>query len=234
MVDFFTSWCSWCKVLDQKTYNDSRVTDLTDRMVSVKVNAEVDKAAAATYAVRAYPTIAFLNPDGTLRRRVTGFQPPEAFVPILQDVLKTDSELFALSRRLLTAPRDASLRLDYARALTRSADFRGAAVQLDTLLSIKEIPEPTRAEAELDRWISLLRAGGEPGPDKIRGGLGKWVKKRGKHHDRRAEGLYFLALSEEQAGKMKDARKHYVEIVEFRPGSWFAEEARARLAVLKT
>ena len=26
MVDFFTTWCHWCKVLDEKTYTDDRVS----------------------------------------------------------------------------------------------------------------------------------------------------------------------------------------------------------------
>ena len=234
MVDFFTSWCHWCKVLDQKTYNDGRVTALTDRMVSVKVNAEIDESVAAFYAVRGYPTIVFLNPDGSLRRRITGFQPPEALSPILEDVLKNDTEIFALSHQVSATPRDGSLRLDYARVLARAGDFRGAAGQLDTLLSLDGIREETQVEAELDRWIWLFRGGGEPGISQVRKGLEKWVKKRGKHHDRRVEGLYFLALAEERDGKAKDARKRYAEIMTFRPGSWFAEEARARLAATRS
>ncbi len=234
MVDFFTSWCTWCKVLDQKTYQDGRVTALTDRMVSVKVNAEIDKDVAAKYAVRAYPTIVFLNPDGSLRRRITGFQPPEAFSPILEDVLKSDTEVFALSRQVRITPRDGLLRRDYSRVLARTGDFRGAAAQLDTLLSLNGIREETRAEAELDRWVWLLRGGGEPGESEVRKGLEKWVKKRGKQHDRRAEGLYFLALAEERDGKTKDARKRYTEIMKSRPGSWFAEEARVRLTATRT
>lgn len=230
MVDFFTDWCHWCKVLDQKTYQDARVTALTDRMVSVRVNAEIDKDVAARYAVRGYPTIVFLNPDGSLRRRLSGFQPPEAFSPVLEDVLKSDTEAFALSSQLRAAPQDGLLRLDYARVLSRAGDFRGGVAQLDTLLSLDGIREEVRVEAELDRWAWLLREGGEARRSEVRKGLDKWVKKRGKRHDRQAEGLYFLALAEERDGKTKDARKRYAAIIQSRPGSWFAEEARTRLA----
>lgn len=233
MVDFYTSWCTWCKVLDKKTYRDGRVTALTDRMVSVKVDAEAARDIAAQYAVSAYPTIVFLNPDGSLRRRITGYQPPEAFVPILEDVLKSDTELYALSRQVRSAPRDGLLRLDYSRILARAHEFRRAAAQLDTLLSLDGIREETRSEAELDRWIWLLRAGGEPGGSEVRKGLEKWVKKKGKRDARRTEGLYFLALAEEGDGKTKNARKRYAEIVKNRPGSWFAEESRTRLLTLK-
>jgi thioredoxin-like negative regulator of GroEL len=230
MVDFFTGWCHWCKVLDQKTYRDERVSALAERLVSVKVNAEVETAVAAEYAVRGYPTILFLNPDGSLRRRVAGYLPPEAFAPIMEEVMKNDTEVFALSNQVRATPRDGWVRGDYARALARAGDFRRAAAQLDTLLTLEGIGEESRVEAELERWICLLRAGGEPGTKEVRKGLDKWVKKRGKNHDRRADGLYFLALAEERDGKAKDARKRYTEILKVRPRSWFADEARARLA----
>jgi thioredoxin-related protein len=234
MVDFFTSWCTWCKVLDQKTYRDGRVTALTDRMVSVKVNAEIEKDVASKYSVRGYPTIVFLNPDGSLRQRVTGYQPPEVFSPVLEEVLKSDSELFAVARQVGSTPRNGQLRLDYSRILARTGDFRAVAAQLDTLLSLDGIREDTRAEAELDRWVSLLRGGGDKTAEEVRKGLEKWVKKKGKHHSRRTEGLYFLALAEERDGKAKDARKSYTEIMKSSPGSWFAEEARVRIAAMGT
>ena len=234
MVDFFTSWCSWCKVLDRKTYNDGRVTALTDRMVSVKINAEINKDLVATYAVRGYPTIVFLNPDGSLRRRIAGFQPPDVFSPILDDVLKSDTEIFALSRQVSATPRDGLLRLDYGRVLARTGDFGAAAAQLDTLLSLDGIGEELRADAELDRWVCLLRGGADSGESEVRKGLEKWVKKRGKHNDRLSEGLYFLALAEERDGKGRDARKRYAEIMKSSAGSWFAEEAKVRVAATGT
>ena len=52
MADLYTGWCYWCKVLDAKTYSDARVGDITARMVSVKVDAEADKATASKYEVR--------------------------------------------------------------------------------------------------------------------------------------------------------------------------------------
>jgi thioredoxin-related protein len=232
MVDFYTSWCGWCKVLDKKTYRDGRVTAVTDRMVSVKVDAEASRDVAALYAVGSYPTIAILNPDGSLRQRIVGYQPPEAFAPILENALKSDTELYALARQVRSAPRDGLLRLDYSRVLARTHDYDGAAAQLDTLLSLDGVRDAIRTDAELERWIWRFRAGGGAGGSEVRKGLEKWVNKKGKHNARRPEGLYFLALAEQEDGKPKDARKRFSEIVKNHPGSWFAEESRSRLAVL--
>ena len=152
----------------------------------------------------------------------------------MEEVLRSDTEIFALSRRLRATPSDGPLRLDYARVLSRSGNLRGAAASSTRCSPWTESSDEVRAEAELDRWVWLLRGGGEPGVSDVRKGLDKWVKKRGKHHERRAEGLYFLALAEERDSKAKDARKRYAEILKVRPASWFAEEARNRLAAQGT
>ena len=41
MVDMYTSWCGWCKVMDKKTFTDPNVVQyLNENFVLVKFNAE--------------------------------------------------------------------------------------------------------------------------------------------------------------------------------------------------
>jgi len=41
MVDVYTDWCGWCKVMDKSTFNDSIVSGyLNERYYPVKLNAE--------------------------------------------------------------------------------------------------------------------------------------------------------------------------------------------------
>ena len=227
MVDFYTGWCYWCKVLDAKTYTDQGVCNTAaSRLVSVKIDAEAERGLAAKYGVRAFSTVVFLNPDGSLREQIRGFQPPDAFQNILQDVFKMDSELFALAHQVAESPRDTELRAQYAEALAQSGDFRGAAAQLDTLLALDPPKGEERTGVELDRWAYLDRCGASQ--DDVRKGLENWVKKSGKH-PRSTEGMYFLAQANEQQGRGKDARKLYQKIVKADPGSWYAEVAREKL-----
>ena len=41
LIDLYTNWCYWCKVMDKKTYNDSKVIDyISEHFYPVKLNAE--------------------------------------------------------------------------------------------------------------------------------------------------------------------------------------------------
>jgi thioredoxin 1 len=87
MVDFYTSWCGWCKVLDRKTYSDENVGKLADaKFISIKIDAEHGEGVelAKYYAVRGYPTIIFLKEDGSLIDKVVGYQDAEHFARSLQ------------------------------------------------------------------------------------------------------------------------------------------------------
>lgn len=42
LVDVYTSWCGWCKVMDKKTFTDPEVVKyLNDNFILVKFNAEI-------------------------------------------------------------------------------------------------------------------------------------------------------------------------------------------------
>ncbi len=88
MIDFYTKWCHWCKELDRNTYTDRRVDDLSSNFVCVKLDAEKDAAAAARYDVRGYPTIVFLNPNGSYNSRVTGYRDPLKFGKAMETVMQ--------------------------------------------------------------------------------------------------------------------------------------------------
>ncbi|HVZ95224.1 MAG TPA: DUF255 domain-containing protein [Chitinophagaceae bacterium] len=41
LIDLYTNWCYWCKVMEKKTYSNSRVIEyINDHFYAVKVNAE--------------------------------------------------------------------------------------------------------------------------------------------------------------------------------------------------
>ncbi len=99
MVDFYTDWCKWCKVLDEKTYPDPAVKKIMDEsFVFEKYNPENAPTFTfdgRTYGgedvtralnVRGFPTILFMEKDGSVIGSIPGFVPPEIFVKILDFV----------------------------------------------------------------------------------------------------------------------------------------------------
>ncbi|HEY9714135.1 MAG TPA: thioredoxin family protein, partial [Chroococcales cyanobacterium] len=95
MVDFYTDWCGWCKVLDRETYGNSEVQSFVNQnMVPVKINAEeptAGKAAASKYKVDGYPTILILDSSGKVLKEIGGFVAPEFFLLKLQDAMEDNT-----------------------------------------------------------------------------------------------------------------------------------------------
>lgn len=87
MVDFYTTWCGWCKKLDSDTYTNSQVVELSQKFVTVKVDGDKYPDLVKKYKVNGYPTIVFLNSKGNEVSRVVGFQNANDFAKSMQSAL---------------------------------------------------------------------------------------------------------------------------------------------------
>jgi len=98
VIDFYTSWCKWCKVMEERTFSEDHVAKyLRKYYVCIRVNAE-DKNSTFKYrdkeyspfslarklGVRGYPSLAYLESDGELIQVVPGFIPPETYIKVLK------------------------------------------------------------------------------------------------------------------------------------------------------
>jgi len=97
MVDFYATWCKWCKKLDTETYPDPRVVEaLKADFIVVKIDSEssdkvvhemrqMSKAELATaYEVSSYPAVWFLDKDGKKAKLLKGFLPADDFLVYLK------------------------------------------------------------------------------------------------------------------------------------------------------
>ncbi len=74
-VDFYTTWCLPCKVMDEEVFPDKELGDFfKENFISYKVNAEKDNGVnlATVYNVGAYPTLIFMDEKGTTVERSDG------------------------------------------------------------------------------------------------------------------------------------------------------------------
>lgn len=100
IVDFYTDWCHWCKVMDEKTFNNDGVAKkLSDRFVTVRLNAENPDESATfkgrtynnieltrAFQVSGFPSLAFISPEHEVITVMPGYIPAEQFNYILDYV----------------------------------------------------------------------------------------------------------------------------------------------------
>ena len=99
VIDFWTDWCHWCKVLDERTYSQESVQQrLAESFIAVKVDAESREAQgsaegaptgvelARNYGVNSYPTTWFLDSAGEPIAPLPGFHEADQFSKILDYV----------------------------------------------------------------------------------------------------------------------------------------------------
>ncbi len=108
LIDVYTEWCKWCKVMDQKTFSDSEVSKyLSENFHLAKFNAEQKEALTfkgKNYTFKpngkrgyhefaadilngqmAYPSIVIFDNNLNKLEVVRGFKSPEELMKILKE-----------------------------------------------------------------------------------------------------------------------------------------------------
>jgi len=73
LVDFETTWCGPCKVMDEWVYTADAVVDAAAALVSVKVDGDERLDLKERFGVSGFPTMLLLAPDGAELRRLSGY-----------------------------------------------------------------------------------------------------------------------------------------------------------------
>ncbi|HLY69957.1 MAG TPA: DUF255 domain-containing protein [Puia sp.] len=105
LIDVYTDWCGWCKVMDSKTYSNKKVVDyLQNKFYAVKFNAESKDDIAwegknyhysaeyrcnelALYLLHgqmAFPTTVIIPADGSQPQAIPGYLPTKDFESIVK------------------------------------------------------------------------------------------------------------------------------------------------------
>jgi thioredoxin-related protein len=105
LIDLYTDWCGWCKVMDKQTYANKQVAAyIMDKFYPVKLNAEQrqaivfdgktykfneqyrtnDFALYLTQGQLSYPTTVILPGNGNMPQAIPGFLKPREIEPIVK------------------------------------------------------------------------------------------------------------------------------------------------------
>lgn len=90
-LSFYADWCQYCKMMDQKTYQNSAVIAYINRnFIPIKVNSDKDQQTAALYRVSGLPSTWFLSEKGERISNLPGFIPAKEMLLILK-YIQSDS-----------------------------------------------------------------------------------------------------------------------------------------------
>lgn len=119
LVDFYTTWCGPCKLLDKNTWTDADVIKLLQQQtVPLRLDAEKETNLASRFQIEAYPTVLLVKPDGTELDRLVGYREPKTFMADFQAALSGKDSIARAKEKLTTGgTNDPMLRMQYARSL---------------------------------------------------------------------------------------------------------------------
>ncbi len=127
-----TDWCTYCKKMQAETFPSEQVKTEAGRYVWLKLNPEKDPDGARLrqqYGVSGYPTILFLDGNGTRLEQIEGFMPPETLLQALATVSTRVSSIEALKADVRKQPASVQARYTLAQEYLELKDYREAAKQ---------------------------------------------------------------------------------------------------------
>jgi uncharacterized protein YyaL (SSP411 family) len=103
LIDAYTDWCGWCKVMDKNTFSNAEIIQMINEdFIPIKFNPEKP----GNYVIGAdtlngrqllgaisggkhggYPTIYFYLPEKNTMMQQAGYQSPEQFKVVLTNIL---------------------------------------------------------------------------------------------------------------------------------------------------
>ncbi len=99
-IDFYTSWCGYCKKMDRDVFSKKEVIDLlNDDFIAVKIDGDSQKMleidgfkiserdlAKSEFKVKGYPTFWWLTPSGKKLHSQSGYAPADFWINALNTI----------------------------------------------------------------------------------------------------------------------------------------------------
>lgn len=96
LIDCYTDWCEWCKVMDTQTLTDTTVIQfLNSHFIFCKFDMEIPEHGPlhAKYRISGFPGYLILNSDGERVYQFVGYCKPDMFVESLTKAMAPDHQI---------------------------------------------------------------------------------------------------------------------------------------------
>jgi thiol-disulfide isomerase/thioredoxin len=173
MIDFYTTWCGPCRMLDRATWPDKDVQKFfADELIGLKVDADRNRMLRYEYKIRSFPSMVFLTPDGAEIGRLVGFHRPNLFLQNARSILAkwdktaaapaagpSDNDPAATDKQL-----SALERMKHARELAEKGERAAALTELLWCYDHGAASDPVFASVRLSFLIPQIAQLGEEWP----------------------------------------------------------------------
>jgi thioredoxin-related protein len=89
-IHFWADWCRFCHTMEKETFrNPAIVKLLSERFITVKVDAEREKQVSNMFRVKGLPDNWFFSESGDIIGHRPGYIPPDTFLKILKTISNT-------------------------------------------------------------------------------------------------------------------------------------------------
>ena len=119
VIDCYTDWCGWCKVMDKKTFSDPKIIErINEKYIAMKFNPEKPGKyfagskdslsgrqllmALSNNKPSGYPTFFFFVPQDTKLFQLPGYQDANQFGATMNNIEKYQAQLIAMKRKKKT------------------------------------------------------------------------------------------------------------------------------------
>lgn len=148
-MDAYTTWCGPCKKMSREIFPKKNVGNFyNENFINVKMDMEKGDGIALgdKYGVIAYPTLLFINHDGTLIHRVAGYHNETEFLNLAAVALDPQRNMSALANRYANGDRDPDFLYNYAIARRDAMDGSHTAIAKAYLATQKDWNTPQNVD----------------------------------------------------------------------------------------
>jgi thioredoxin-related protein len=161
-MDCYAEWCGPCKLLSEQVFTRAEVGEyFNEHFVNLKIDMEKGEGVelAKHYAVKVYPTLLILRPDGQVQHRIVGYQDADALLARAREGSSEEGSLLHLETLYDAGNRTKGLVTRYLQALLDSHENEKAARVADDFFASLPDEEkldtalwPLYASPEISAW----------------------------------------------------------------------------------